>query len=407
MVTTTMLAPPGGRADDRASPPWAGSWLRGKRLIPVLALAGSLLFGGASIADGLPSIPDGSPIPDASGAFATTSTAGVIDTANPFFQSLGSNGRSCVTCHTPTEAWSITPQDVQLRFLATGGTEPIFRPVDGANSPLADVSTVDARRQAYSMPLGRAVIRVDLTIPGGAEFALTAVDDPYRYITLTPGAPRHLSLFRRPLPAANLRFLSAVMWDGRETVQPLLPANSAAQNLAALQADLMHQANDATLGHAQAGLALTPDQQQQIMAFELGLSVAQVADNAAGSLSAAGAQGGPGPLAAQPFHIGINDVLGGDPSGGAFNPVAFSLSGPRAGQTIRTTDPGRAMISGKCADIGKFKGPILRALAARAPYFHNGAAATLNDVVTFYNARFTLHLSAQEQADVVAFLRAL
>src|SRR5439155_11628578 len=52
------------------------------------------------------------------------------------------------------------------------------------------------------------------------------------------------------------------------------------------------------------------------------------------------------------------------------------VSGPLAGQTFRTTDPGRALISGKCADIGKFKGPILRDLAARAPYFHNGSAAT-------------------------------
>ena len=42
------------------------------------------------------------------------------------------------------------------------------------------------------------------------------------------------------------------------------------------------------------------------------------------------------------------------------------------------------MITGKWADIGRFKGPILRALAARAPYFHNGSAATLEEVVEFY-----------------------
>jgi cytochrome c peroxidase len=65
------------------------------------------------------------------------------------------------------------------------------------------------------------------------------------------------------------------------------------------------------------------------------------------------------------------------------------------------------MITGNCADIGTFKVPILRDLAARAPYFHNGSGATLNDVVTFYNNRFNIGLTPQEQADLVAFLRSL
>jgi cytochrome c peroxidase len=54
-----------------------------------------------------------------------------------------------------------------------------------------------------------------------------------------------------------------------------------------------------------------------------------------------------------------------------------------------------------------FKGPILRSLAARAPYFHNGSAATLAEVVEFYNTRFNIGLSAQEKSDLVAFLKAL
>ena len=77
------------------------------------------------------------------------------------------------------------------------------------------------------------------------------------------------------------------------------------------------------------------------------------------------------------------------------------------GATVQVTDLGRAMISGKCADIGKLKGPVLRGLAARAPYFHNGSAATLADVVSFYDVRFHLNLSEQEKADLVAFLRSL
>src|SRR5207253_10670027 len=77
------------------------------------------------------------------------------------------------------------------------------------------------------------------------------------------------------------------------------------------------------------------------------------------------------------------------------------------GTVLQTTDPGRAMITGKWADVGKLKGPILRGLASRAPFFHNGSADTLADVVNFYNLRFGIGLSAQDQADLVAFLSSL
>lgn len=438
-----------------------------------------------------PSSPNPLLVPDSSGTLGTYSTSGVtIDPSNPFFQSLGTNGRTCATCHAPSDAWTITPPQVQLRFAATGGTDPLFRPVDGSNSPLANVSTVQARQAAYSMLLNKAVIRVGIGVPAGAEFTLAAVDDPYGYATA-----QELSLFRRPLPSTNLGFLSAVMWDGRETVQPLLASNTAAQNLAALHADLAHQALDATLGHAQATIVPTSDQQNAIVAFELALFTAQVKDNTAGRLDVAGALGGPQNLSAQPFFIGTNDLVvssttpttvmppqppmtlfaaWADPSHTAaqqavargaaiFNTKPITISGVAGlndalglssfrgtcgtchntpnvgdhsisaalnigvadasrrtpdlplytlrnnatGQTVQTTDPGRALITGKWADIGKFRGPDLRGVAGRAPYFHNGSAATLDQVVAFYNSRFGIGLSAAEQADLVAFLRSL
>ena len=74
---------------------------------------------------------------------------------------------------------------------------------------------------------------------------------------------------------------------------------------------------------------------------------------------------------------------------------------------FEVTDPGRASITGQCADIGKVKGPILRCLAARAPYFHNGSAATLGDVVEFYNQRFDIGFTDQQKADLVTFLSSL
>jgi cytochrome c peroxidase len=82
-------------------------------------------------------------------------------------------------------------------------------------------------------------------------------------------------------------------------------------------------------------------------------------------------------------------------------------SGPLAGSEFKVTDPGRALITGKCADIGKFKVPALRALAARPPYFHDGSAKTLMDVVNFYDNRFNMGLTPEQKRDLVAFLETL
>ena len=85
----------------------------------------------------------------------------------------------------------------------------------------------------------------------------------------------------------------------------------------------------------------------------------------------------------------------------------YTLRRKTTADVVKTTDPGRAMITGKWRDLNRFKGPILRALAARAPYFHNGAAATLREAVEFYDTRFTIGLTERDKADLVAFLRSL
>jgi cytochrome c peroxidase len=105
---------------------------------------------------------------------------------------------------------------------------------------------------------------------------------------------------------------------------------------------------------------------------------------------------------ALPVNIGIADASRRTP-----DMPLYTLTNRSTGQVVQTTDPGLAMITGKWADIGKFKGPILRGVAARAPYFHNGAAATLGDVVDFYDTRFNIHMSGQQKNDLVAFLSAL
>ena len=93
-----------------------------------------------------------------------------------------------------------------------------------------------------------------------------------------------------------------------------------------------------------------------------------------------------------PLNIGLTDASRRTP-----DLPLYTLRNLTTGQTTQTTDPGRALLTGKWKDIGRFKGPILRALAARAPYFHNGFAASLDEVVEFYNSRFALSLTTTDK----------
>ena len=443
----------------------------------VAVASGAAVFAGSNLPNPLITF-------NRSGLLSTYSTVGGIDPSNPFFQSLGTNGRSCASCHQPGDGWTVTPPHIQARFHFSAGNDPIFRPNDGANCPSAEVSTFEARKSAYSLLLTKGLIRVSLPVPLDADFTIRDIQDPYACPETTNSQP---AMYRRPLPSTNLRFLATVMWDGRET----FPAE-------AISSDLAHQSIAATLSHAQAAAPPTAQQVAQIVEFESALYTAQIYDWKAGDLTSRGATGGPKSLSAQPFYLGINDVLGADPTGAAFNPRVFSLydgwtnaTGKNAairqsitrgetlfnnfpititgvaglndlpglqtvngtcttchdtpnagnhsvslaikigttdypavpaldtaglpvytvactnGSQLKVTDIGRAMVTGKCSDIGKLKGPILRGLAARAPYFHNGGGRTLLDVVDFYDQRFSLKLTKQQKQDLVNFLNVL
>ncbi len=457
--------------------------------VPLLA---TLVISTAVTGEAQPKIPDLFPFLNSSGLSATHNTAGngQIDTSGAFFQSLGTNGRSCVSCHKPDQGWTVSSDGMKLLFVLTGGTDPVFRPVDGSNCDQGiDTSTVSGRAQAYSLLTSRGLFRIGIDVPAGAEFKVVGVHNPYGC-----SGTSTISTYRRPLPTTNLKFLSALMWDGRESTPP---STQKITNFAELQADLAHQALDATNGHAQGATPLSAQVQQQIVNFETQLFTGQAFDFSAGALDAFGATGGPKAISTQPFFIGINDPLGGNPSGAPFTSEIFTLfktwantggfgsqarasisrgevvfntkpisitgvgglndtlnapvisgtcgtchSSPNAGdhsvalpinigvadttnslgvsylpivtlqniatgQTVQTTDPGRALITGKWADIGKFKGPVLRGLASRAPYFHNGSAQSLGDAVDFYNTRFAIGLTSQERADLIAFLKTL
>lgn len=477
-------------------------------------------------------IPNGIFFPNSHGASETYSTVnGGIDMTGPFFQSLGTNGRSCATCHQASDGMSVSAENVERRFLFSQGQDPIFRTVDGSNcNHNIDVSTLEGRAAAYNLLRTRGLIRIAIAVPASANYQVVNVNNPYGC-----NESNVISMYRRPLPATNLRFLSAVMFDGRESSAATGTTKIEYSNYpTSLLNDLAHQSVDATTGHAQGdGTRPTPAEQQQIVNFEMALSTAQIIDYYAGRLDAHDATGGPLPLTTQPFFIGMNSSVrfllppplfnfeppGGlvTPGDGQFTPAIFNPfdawasmphTSPRAaiarGQAIfnskpinitgvaginddlsagglikggvpslqgtcgtchdtpnvgnhsfptplnigtgdpsssnpstnlggldvsylpsitvckldpiaggptsnckTTTDLGQALIDGKFDHVGKIKGPVLRGLSARAPYFHNGSAQTLLDAVRFYEGRFGLVLTQQEESDLVAFLSSL
>lgn len=270
-----------------------------------------------SVSPGAP-ISNLQPFPDPTGTFATYNTAGDIDTTNPFFQSLGSNGRACVTCHEPSDAFGLSAAHAKQRFDLTNGTDPLFAAIDGANCPNATAGKEDE----HSLVLNDGLIRIFLPVPANAQFSIRAVHDPYGCALVTDPKTSQLvaSVYRRPLPTTNLNFVSAVMFDGRETVAPLNDRSTFQTNLFD---DLIHQAMDATNGHAQAmpPLTLSDSRLPSIVKLELGFFTAQTLDQYAGPLNDSGAYGGPQYLTGQSYYPGINDSL--TPS--VFNSTVFTL----------------------------------------------------------------------------------
>ena len=395
-------------------------------------------------------LPNNVPILNGAGTAATFSTAGFVDLDNPFHVPQGTNGRSCESCHQLQAGWSVRPLDVELKFWQTLGTDPIFNLLD-ADNPTADVSTVQARYAAYSM-LRKGLFRRGGAVPATAEYEIIAFDDP-----LGAGASlTRFEAFRRPLATANFHIASNVGWHDQNT-------NGSGD----VHTGLVNQATGNITG-AQQGAPPTAETVASIVTYEEGLRFAQLSLFGVGRLDQCGARGGPEQLSAQAEVSGRFDLFdswiglapgsctsrrvdqkraqiargqelfnrpnagGGSCRGchdatnngsnvngtlfdiGASRPELrkpgmplYTLRNKATLETRQTTDPGRALRSGRWADVDRFKTPSLRGLAARPPYFHNGIAATLKDVVVHYEVALGFVFTANEEADLVAFLEAL
>src|SRR5262245_61908481 len=386
------------------------------------------------------SIPNNHPVRNPGGHSATFSTHGLVDLTGEYFQAQGTNGRSCASCHIPEEAWSITPATLRRLFDETDGTDPIFNLLD-ADNPNLDVSTVEARRAAYSMLLSRGVFRRGGAPRPNSQWELIGVEDPHGFATLT-----RLVHWRRVMPTINFGLGSAtVNWDGGNTV--------GTDQLAGL----VNQATRNVTG-AQQGSPATAEVIADIVDFETSLWTAQLIVPGVGRLDSDGARGGPDALSLMAKVAGAFDLFDawaghGNPrrrqiargqevfnatnpngrscggchnsanSGTNTNNVLFDIGTASAqartpdlplytfrnrttGEIRQLTDAGRGNVTGLWTDLGRFKTPTLRALAARAPYFHNGIAATLEDVVRHYETHLGVRFTAPGGAGLVAFLNA-
>lgn len=452
---------------------------------------------------------------DPSGRVGLLNTSGPVPAkGHPFFEPLGENGRACVTCHQPANGMSLSAASAQDRWRVTGGKDPLFAAVDGANCP----SLPQTAEASHSLLLKYGLIRVFLPWPPKAadgsamtpEFDIEVVSDPTgcntdRVYGLKSANPT-ISVFRRPRVVANMKYVTNGdapfnVKDGRPMARDPDTGGFVNMNIMAdaREPTPRTQAVNAALTHLQAKSAPTGTQLGQIIAFENQVYMASTASNEAGSLIEAGGPSALGPQAMLKATPGLGDnfatpVFGyydqwtkpkpGDAQGefrasvargmevfftrpffirdvthlntvGLGNPIKrtcatchnakmtgmdfapgwmdlgtgnrpwsnnlamtselplFKLTchagkaHPYLGRVIYTHDPGRALISGRCLDVGAITMQQFRGLAARAPYFSNGSAKDLPALVDFYDKRFEANYSALEKQDLVNFLSVL
>jgi cytochrome c peroxidase len=452
---------------------------------------------------------------DPSGIVTVISTAGEIDTSgHAFFTAIGRNGRACVTCHQPLDGMSVSVPTIQARWQATQGKDPLFAAFDGSNCP----TLPQDEASSHSLLLQRGLFRIARPwpprSPDGApiepQFTIEVVHDPSgcnldpRYGLKSPHPM--VSVFRRPRPVANLKYVTAFgfVFEPKNGLPLPIDLRTGLRYSGNLLADqrvrtLEEQALDALDNHLEMQGKPTDEQMRQIVSFESALFVAQSADQRGGDLTDAGAKGGPDELAAakpgvlksaqnpqwvefgswavaanaatpadpqaafrasvargaalfrdRTFLIsnsaGLNSMNFGNPTRDSCNfchnmtrtgmdvapgqvdlgttnePFAdpapdlplFKLTcaerfppQPFLGRVVYTHDPGFALTTGKCADIGRITIQQMRGLAARAPYFSNGSARSLREVIDYYDRRYNIGYSEQDKQDLTNLMSVL
>jgi hypothetical protein len=401
---------------------------------------------------------------DPSGQLRLLNKSGEVETkGHPFFTPLGSNGRACVTCHQPSNAMSLSLDLIRKRWADTNGRDPLFAPIDGSNCP----DLPQDKEESHSLLLERGLIRIVLPWPPVTkpDFRIDVVRDPAG-CNKNPAA---ISVYRRPRVVANLHYIAqptgdTLLADGRERTLQSQAASaaliheqaSAAPTRAQLQQieDFERQLFMAQQWDVLGGLLGEPSGPPLLGADNLASGVAGAGVVPAGNLAASfdpwrdlssgnlavrqrafreSVLRGIDLFASREFRLadgkqgtcstchrpGINHAI----DVGTTNlPTAkespelplFRITcdasappHPQLGRTFLTQDPGRALITGKCADVGSIVMQQFRGLSARAPYFANGSARDLSELVDFFDRRFKIGLTDKEKQDLLNFLSIL
>jgi hypothetical protein len=408
---------------------------------------------------------------DASGRLRLLNKSGEVETKDhAFFTALGSNGRACVTCHQPSNAMSLSLDLIRDRWANANGKDPLFAAVDGSNCPDLPQGKEESHSLLLKRGLFRIALPwPPLTASGQhlkPDFRIDVVRDP----TGCNKNPASISVYRRPRVAANLQYIAlptgdTLMADGRERTLQSQATAAALTHLQASAAPTRAQLQQIEDFERQLFVAQEWDILGGLLA-EPGGPPLLGADNLASGVAGAGAVPAAGNLAAsfdpwrnlsaanlairqrafresvlrgvdlfasREFHLadgkqgtcatchrsGVNHSID---IGTTNLPTAkespelplFRITcdasappHPQLGRTFLTQDPGRALITGKCADAGSIVMQQLRGLTARAPYFSNGSARDLTEVVDFFDRRFKIGLTAKEKEDLVNFLTIL
>ncbi len=408
---------------------------------------------------------------DPSGQLRLLNKSGEVETKDhPFFTPLGTNGRACVTCHQPTSAMSLSLDLIRLRWADTNGKDPLFAAVDGSNCPDLPQDKEDSHSLLLERGLFRIALPWPPVTASGQlfkpDFRIDVVRDP----TGCNKNPASISVYRRPRVAANLQYIAlptgdTLMADGREgTLQSQATSAaltheqaSAAPTRAQLQQieDFERQLFMAQQWDVLGGLLAEPGGPPLLGADNLASGVAGAGAVPAGgnlaawfdpwrNLSAAnlairqrafresvlrgvdlfasrefGLPDGKQGTCATCHRPGINHSIDigttnlppakGSPELPLFRITcdASAPPHPQLGRTFLTQDPGRALITGKCADVGSILMQQFRGLTARAPYFANGSVGDLTELVDFFDRRFKIGLTDNEKQDLVNFLSIL
>ena len=136
--------------------------------------AATLMFTTAASAAIL--LPNLFPFLDSTGVVATYNSGGPIDESarNPFFQSLGTNGRTCGTCHLAKDAFGLSGSSIRAVYAQSRGTDPCSLLWMGR---IARKTPLDP--QSHSLLLQNGLIRISMQLPVNSQFQIQVYRDPY------------------------------------------------------------------------------------------------------------------------------------------------------------------------------------------------------------------------------------